>query len=81
MTEAQQGGTRLPTAIEEATSMTATASTATSPEGLLGRVAEAMTGEVVVLEADTRSTWPCAGWSTPRCRGLPSSTTDAWLAW
>jgi CBS domain-containing protein len=33
--------------------MTATASTATSPEGLLGRVAEAMTGEVVVLEADT----------------------------
>jgi hypothetical protein len=49
MTEAQQGGTRLPTAIEEATSMTATASTATSPEGLLGRVAEAMTGEVVVL--------------------------------
>jgi CBS domain-containing protein len=53
MTEAQQGGTRLPTAIEEATSMTATASTATSLEGLLGRVAEAMTGEVVVLEADT----------------------------
>jgi hypothetical protein len=53
MTEAQQEGTRLPTAIEEATSMTATAFTATSPEGLLGRVAEAMTGEVVVLEADT----------------------------
>jgi CBS domain-containing protein len=33
--------------------MTATESTATSLEGLLGTVGEAMTGEVVVLEADT----------------------------
>jgi CBS domain-containing protein len=33
--------------------MTATASTATSLEGLLGTVGEAMTGEVVVLDADT----------------------------
>jgi CBS domain-containing protein len=33
--------------------MTATESTATSLEGLLGTVGEAMTGEVLVLEADT----------------------------
>jgi CBS domain-containing protein len=53
MTEAQQGGIRPPTAIEEATSMIATETTATSLEGLLGTVGEAMTGEVVVLEANT----------------------------
>jgi CBS domain-containing protein len=33
--------------------MTATESTATSLEGLLGTVGEAMNGEVVALEADT----------------------------
>jgi CBS domain-containing protein len=53
MTEAQQGGTCPPAANEETTSMTATESTATSLEGLLGTVGEAMTGEVVALEADT----------------------------
>jgi CBS-domain-containing membrane protein len=53
MTEAQQGGIPSSATIEEATSMTATESTATSLEGLLGTVGEAMTGEVVVLEADT----------------------------
>src|SRR4029453_17168887 len=42
-----------PSAIEEAASMTATESTATSLESLLGTVGEAMSGEVVVLHADT----------------------------
>jgi CBS domain-containing protein len=38
---------------EEATSMIATEFTAASLDGLLGTVGEAMTGEVVALEADT----------------------------
>jgi CBS domain-containing protein len=53
MTEAQQGGIRPPAANEEATSMTATEFSVSSLGGLLGTVGEAMTGEVVVLEADT----------------------------
>jgi CBS domain-containing protein len=39
--------------IEEATTMTATVSSTTSLERLLGTVGEAMTGEVVVLHVDT----------------------------
>ena len=60
--------------------MTATESTATSFEGLLGTISEAMTGEVVVLETDTP-----AGVAVRRLEhqvsGAPSSTMDAWLAW
>jgi CBS domain-containing protein len=53
LTDALQGGVHPPAANEEATSMTVTESTPISLEGLLGTVGEAMTGEVVVLQADT----------------------------
>jgi CBS domain-containing protein len=53
MTEAQQGGIRPPAANEEATSMTATESIATSLEHLLGTVGEAMTPQVVSVQVDT----------------------------
>ena len=49
--------------------MTATESTATSLEGLLGTISEAMTGEVVVFETDTPGGVAVRRWSTPRCRG------------
>jgi hypothetical protein len=61
--------------------MTTTQSSATGLAGLLGTVGEAMTGEVVVLEADTPVDVAVRRWSTPRCRARPSSSTDRWLAW
>ena len=53
---------------------------ATRP-GSGGTVGEAMTGEVVVLEADAPVDVAVRRLEHTRCRGLPSSTMDAWLAW
>jgi hypothetical protein len=61
--------------------MSATLSTATSLERLLGTVEEAMTGEVVALQADTPADMACGAWSTRGCPGLRSSTAAAWWAW
>ena len=61
--------------------MTATESTATSLESLLGTVGEAMTGQVVVLEADTPVDVALRRLEHTQVSGLPFSIMDAWLAW
>ena len=49
--------------------MTATLSPSTSLERLLGTVGEAMTGEVIVLEADTPADIAIQPLEQPRCPG------------
>ena len=61
--------------------MTATLSPSTRLDHLLGTVGEAMTGEVIVLQADTPADIAIRRLEQTQVSGAPVSTMAGWWAW